>query len=416
MQSDLHPLGIDLSIHNYPASVLFAQDGPLYKGTYDLEWSIDTNGPDPDNAPDWNSAFIPPNGANTSWLRDPIVDRTSAAAAATFDQATRKRLYQEEEARIRPLVPAVFFYWETAYYGVSDDVRGFEPGAYIGDTWNAWEWNVQLMFAQSIERARRSNPAIRTGARRRDQLEHVRSRRNAALSRAARGLPRRARGTTTRSGKPADANRSARRAIATASRVDVDVLSAEQPFDGIELAGRRDRLHPCSPLPRRSVRKPSLPYARDAMILDVPARSQYVLEEERGWCSAASLSMVNAYHGIDRPVEETARAVLDRAYNGTGNWAFNTAYSGSLGLRAAVAYLQNLDQAARLIERNHSGRHFVLVARRRASRRTAPALRRAPGRATRFHRERRLCDQRSRCAGRARRLSAQRDRSDLATQ
>ena len=142
MQSDLHPLGIDLSIHNYPGSVLFAQDGPLYKGTYDLEWSIDTNGPDPDNAPNWNSAFIPPNGANTSWLRDPIVDRTSAAAAATFDQEARKRLYQEEEARIRALVPAVFFYWETAYYGVSDDVRGFKPGAYIGDTWNAWEWNI----------------------------------------------------------------------------------------------------------------------------------------------------------------------------------------------------------------------------------------------------------------------------------
>ena len=71
-----------------------------------------------------------------------MVDRTSAAAAATFDQATRKRLYQEEEARIRALVPAVFFYWETAYYGVSDDVRGFKPGAYIGDTWNAWEWNI----------------------------------------------------------------------------------------------------------------------------------------------------------------------------------------------------------------------------------------------------------------------------------
>jgi hypothetical protein len=62
--------------------------------------------------------------------------------------------------------------------------------------------------------------------------------------------------------------------------------------------------------------------------------------------------MVNAYHGIDRPVEETAMAVMDRAYNGTGNWAFNTAFSGSLGLRATVAYLQNLDHAARLIERN----------------------------------------------------------------
>lgn len=133
--------------------------------------------------------------------------------------------------------------------------------------------------------------------------------------------------------------------------VDVDVLGAEQPFDGIELAGEDIDFNLLAfAAPQRP--EPSLPYARDAMILDVPARSQYVREEERGWCSAASLSMVNAYHGIDRAVEETALAVIDRAYNGTGNWAFNTAYSGSLGLRAVVAYLQNLDQAARLIERN----------------------------------------------------------------
>lgn len=141
MQAQLRPLGIDLSIHNYPGSVLFAQNGPLYKGTYDLEWSIDTNGPDPDNAGDWNSAYIPPNGANTSWLRDPVVDRTSSLAAATFDQSVRKRLYQEEETRIREVVPAIFFYWETGYYAMSDSVRGFRPAAYETDTWNAWEWS-----------------------------------------------------------------------------------------------------------------------------------------------------------------------------------------------------------------------------------------------------------------------------------
>ncbi|HMF29420.1 MAG TPA: C39 family peptidase, partial [Candidatus Cybelea sp.] len=59
-----------------------------------------------------------------------------------------------------------------------------------------------------------------------------------------------------------------------------------------------------------------------------------------------------AFHGIDRPVDETARAVFDRAYNGTGNWSFNVAYSGRLGFRAVVAHLANLDHAQRLIERN----------------------------------------------------------------
>ncbi len=142
MQSMLRALGIDVAIRNYPSSLMFAENGPLYTGKYDLEWSINTNGPDPDNAGSWNSAFIPPHGANTSWLRDPVVDRTSAAAAATYDQAERKRLYQQEEQRIRQVVPAVFFYWEQSYYGLNSDIKGFKPAAFLVDTWNAWEWQI----------------------------------------------------------------------------------------------------------------------------------------------------------------------------------------------------------------------------------------------------------------------------------
>lgn len=133
------------------------------------------------------------------------------------------------------------------------------------------------------------------------------------------------------------------------TRVDIDVIATAQPFDGIEVRARGVRFETVAfSAPVRS--QPSLPYGRDALILDVPARSQF-LGEERGWCSPASLSMINAFHGIDRSVEETAREVFDRAYNGTGNWAFNVAYSGRLGLRAVVAHLRNLDHAQRLIER-----------------------------------------------------------------
>ncbi|MDP9023817.1 MAG: peptide ABC transporter substrate-binding protein [Candidatus Eremiobacteraeota bacterium] len=142
MQSMLKTLGFDVAIRNYPSTMMFAQNGPLYTGKYDLEWSVDTNGPDPDNGGSWNSAFIPPKGANTSWLRDPVVDETSAAAADTFDQAIRKRLYQREEERLRDVVPAVYFYWETSYFGLNSDLHNFKPAAFLADAWNAWEWQI----------------------------------------------------------------------------------------------------------------------------------------------------------------------------------------------------------------------------------------------------------------------------------
>jgi Peptidase_C39 like family len=136
------------------------------------------------------------------------------------------------------------------------------------------------------------------------------------------------------------------------TNVEVDVIRAAQPFDGIEVRAPGvyfELLAFSAPVRSRD----SLPYARDAMILDVPARSQYTEEPNaRGWCSPASLAMIHAYHGIDYSVAQTAREVFDRAYNGTGNWVFNVAYSGRLGLRAAVAHLRNLEHAQRLIERN----------------------------------------------------------------
>lgn len=132
-------------------------------------------------------------------------------------------------------------------------------------------------------------------------------------------------------------------------RVDVDVVRSPQPFDGIEVRAPGVSFGALA-FAAPAVQRPSLPYAGTAHILDVPARSQYAVEGERGWCSAASLSMINAYHGIDHSVPDTARAVFDGAYNGTGNWSFNVAFSGSLGLRAAVVYLSNLDHAQRFTD------------------------------------------------------------------
>jgi len=134
--------------------------------------------------------------------------------------------------------------------------------------------------------------------------------------------------------------------------VDVltDIIKAELPFDGIDVRAPGVEFNLVSvATPVRNT--PSMPYIGAPHILDVPARSQYVADDERGWCSPTSLSMLNAFYGLDYDVPATARSVFDRAYNGTGNWAFNVAFSGSLGLRAAVVYLRNLEHAQRLIER-----------------------------------------------------------------
>jgi peptide/nickel transport system substrate-binding protein len=142
MQQALAAIGIALTIKNYPGSLLFAQSGPLYGGRYDLEWSIDTNAPDPDNQGSWSADFLPPHGANTSFLKDAVITQTSGEAVRTFDRAKRKALYQREETRIHELVPVVFLYWQRAVAAYNDDFKGYRPAEYITDNWNSWEWSI----------------------------------------------------------------------------------------------------------------------------------------------------------------------------------------------------------------------------------------------------------------------------------
>ena len=141
MQQQLLAAGIKLTIKNYPTSLLFAQNGPLYGGRYDLSLTIDTNAPDPDNEGLWSAAFIPPHGANTSFLADPVLTRTSHLAAHTFDRSVRRALYQREEERIHALAPTVFLYWQVAYAAVNSDLRHYRAAQYLSSNWNAWQWS-----------------------------------------------------------------------------------------------------------------------------------------------------------------------------------------------------------------------------------------------------------------------------------
>lgn len=78
------------------------------------------------------------------------------------------------------------------------------------------------------------------------------------------------------------------------------------------------------------------------------------------WCSPTSTEMVVEYWGrkpttadmawipprhVDPTVDQAARSTYDSAYQGTGNWPFNAAYAGALGLDAHVTRLRSLTEA-----------------------------------------------------------------------
>jgi peptide/nickel transport system substrate-binding protein len=142
MQQQLRAVGIELTIKNYPTSFLFAQNGPLYGGTYDLSLTMDTYAPDPDNEGNWSADFMPPKGANTTFLADPVITATSHEAAHTVDRARRKALYQRQAERIHELVPVIFLYWQVAYAAYNSDLKNYKPAQYISSNWNSWEWEL----------------------------------------------------------------------------------------------------------------------------------------------------------------------------------------------------------------------------------------------------------------------------------
>ena len=97
-------------------------------------------------------------------------------------------------------------------------------------------------------------------------------------------------------------------------------------------------------------------------VLAVPSYSQMVHAGHspqwggggEAWCSPTSVAMVLGFRGVPGPrvaghadavVDHTARMTYDHGYDGTGNWAFNTAYAGRFVPEAFVTRLRSLREA-----------------------------------------------------------------------
>lgn len=132
------------------------------------------------------------------------------------------------------------------------------------------------------------------------------------------------------------------------ARIATDIVESTVPIAAIEVRSDAalDAIAISTPVHRRSSRPATV-----RTTLDVPPLSQYLAAhpEERGWCSPTSLAMLLAYWGKPHDIPTVVQAVYDQRYRGSGNWVFNMAYAGRLGLRAALVYLAGLDHAAGFI-------------------------------------------------------------------
>jgi hypothetical protein len=107
--------------------------------------------------------------------------------------------------------------------------------------------------------------------------------------------------------------------------------------------------------------------------LDVPRYSQMTHSGHyprwggggQAWCSPTATSMVLGYYGaLPRPkayawvgkghpqpwVDHAARMTFDHAYDGTGNWPFNTAYAAPRAGKGFVTRLRSLREAEAFIK------------------------------------------------------------------
>jgi len=138
----LKAIGIELAVKNYAGALLFDEHGPLYGGTYDMAWIVNTEGVDPDNLAEWGCAYIPPRGANTDFYCNPRVDALLRDAERQVDQAVRRRDYEQAWKIMLDEVPAVIVYWDKSVTAANSDLRNFRPSPAITDFWNCWEWEI----------------------------------------------------------------------------------------------------------------------------------------------------------------------------------------------------------------------------------------------------------------------------------
>jgi len=146
VQENLKAIGIDATIKNYPAELLFAtyaQNGILNRGKYDIAFYSWVASADPDNESLYSGKYVPPKGQNTMFWIDPVVDKAEEGAVSTYDRYERKKYYSIIQKEMASQVPTIVIYYQRQIFVTSRNLKNFKPAPATTSNWNTWEWEMR---------------------------------------------------------------------------------------------------------------------------------------------------------------------------------------------------------------------------------------------------------------------------------
>jgi peptide/nickel transport system substrate-binding protein len=142
IQQTLHDTGIEIAIKPYPYNSIFAIDGPIYSGKYDMAIYSTTLTWDPNvyfylACDKWY-----PRGENTYRYCNPELDALESAGLQTDDSDERAQIYRKASRIIWDTIPYLPLYELRRPFVHSVDLKNITDNPSATPWWNAWQWDI----------------------------------------------------------------------------------------------------------------------------------------------------------------------------------------------------------------------------------------------------------------------------------
>jgi peptide/nickel transport system substrate-binding protein len=145
LQQQWRQIGVELTISNKPAAVLFGEFYRMSKFETILIGMLYAS--DPEHSFRQHSRYIPAKGGtgrNSNAYENPKVDQLLEAGVREMDREKRKPIYYELQEILVDDLPFLPIYHYVMPRGIKSNIQGYRPNTLMqDDSWNANEWWLQ---------------------------------------------------------------------------------------------------------------------------------------------------------------------------------------------------------------------------------------------------------------------------------